>query len=81
LSVNFYLNQDAPKKPGDYNIRVKLGDKHIKGSPFRVKHESGASLNDTIFTGPALKEQCIINNPTYFKIIAKDENSKIKNLN
>lgn len=46
----------VPTEPGDYEVAIKFGEKHIPGSPFRVPVEDAVpGRNDVIAYGPGLE--------------------------
>ncbi|XP_063981261.1 filamin-A isoform X2 [Diachasmimorpha longicaudata] len=48
----------VPTEPGDYDVAIKFGEKHIPGSPFRVPVENAVeSRNDVIAYGPGLEPE------------------------
>ncbi|XP_015127266.1 filamin-A isoform X2 [Diachasma alloeum] len=50
----------VPTEPGDYDVAIKFGEKHIPGSPFRVPVENAVEgRNDVIAYGPGLEPEMV----------------------
>ncbi|VVC42331.1 Hypothetical protein CINCED_3A018391 [Cinara cedri] len=61
----------TPTESGEYDVSIQFAEKHIPGSPFKVKVDRPVTVEDIRVTGPGINPKyCRANTPITFKVDA-----------